>query len=72
MAKFIGYCTYTNEDAVVLTQDEYSERGGLPDDWAEYVWIEATDKSEAYARYDEAIQAYEDDNKAGRPIKETY
>ena len=69
--RFLGYRTYENEDAIVLSEAEYQERG-IPEDWAEYVWVEAADKAEAYARYDDAMAEYEDDNKAGRPIKNYY
>lgn len=73
MPKFIGYTTYDNEDALVLSQDEFKEHGGLTNvDWAEYVWIGAADKAEAYARYDDCIAEYEADNNAGRPIKDAY
>ena len=71
MPRFIGYTTYENEDAVVLSEAEHQERG-IPDDWSEYVWMEADDKSEAYARYDDAIAEYEADNNSGNPIKAYY
>jgi hypothetical protein len=71
MARYIGYCTYDNEDAVVLSESEYSERG-IPEDWAEYVWIESEDKAGAYQRYDECAAEYESDVKAGRLVKKTY
>ena len=71
MPRFLGYTTYENEDALVLTEAEFHERG-KPDDWAEYVWIEADTKAEAYERYDDAMAEYEADNKACRPIKDTY
>lgn len=71
MPKFIGYTTYDNEDVIVLSEAEYQERR-LPDDWAEYVWLEAEDKAEAYARYDDAMAEYEADNNACRPIKPYY
>ena len=71
MPRFLGYTTYDNEDALVITEAEFHERG-MPDDWAEYVWIDADDKAEAYARYDECIAEYEADNIAGRPIKHAY
>ena len=71
MEKFIGYCTHTNEDVVVLSETEYKEHG-IDEDWAEYVWIEAETKAEAYARYDDCMAEYEADNNAGRPIKVAY
>jgi len=71
MPKFIGYATYENEDAIVLSESEYRERG-IPDDWAEYVWMECADKAEAYARYDNCIAQYEADNNAGSPIPAAY
>ena len=71
MERFVGYCTDTNEDVIVLSLKEYRE-DGLPDDWQEYVWINAESKQEAYLRYDDCMYEYEQDVKQGRPAKTAY
>ena len=71
MNKFIGYTTYDNEDPAILSYEEYKAQS-LPDDWAEYVWIRATDRTEARARYQDCMDEYEADNKSCRPIKDVY
>jgi hypothetical protein len=69
--KIMTFTTYLNEDTQALTLDEFNALPEAPD-WTEYVWQEAPDKPSAIARHQEAMDAYEDDNTAGKPIKETY
>jgi len=71
MPRFIGYTTYENEDPVILSKEEF-EQLGIPEGWAEYVWINAQDKGDALARYPSCMEAFEADNASCRPIRDAY
>lgn len=71
--KIITFTTYDNEDVQALTVDEFFGQDGFNDtDWDEFVWQDVPNKQAAVARHAEAMDAYEADNKAGRPSKDTY
>jgi len=72
MPRFFGYTTYDSEDVVVLTEEEAKECNMNEIEWADYVWFHADTKTEAYAGHAQAMDAYEADHEAGRPIKDTY
>ena len=69
--KIVTFTTYDNEDPQTMTIDEFRALPESPD-WSEYVWQDVPDKATAIARHQEAMDAYEADNNAGRPIKGTY
>jgi len=71
MPRFVTFTTDTNEDVQLLTESEY-RTGGLPDDWAEYVWTDAPDRETACAMHDQHMAEYEADVKSGRPIPHAY
>lgn len=70
MTRFITYCDYDAETQV-MSEAEFKTKG-QPNDWEEYVWQDVADAATALARHDEAMDAYDADNKAERPIKDTY
>ena len=55
------YCTYTtdlNSDAIALTRAEFEAMGGLPDDWADYIWQEAETREIAVAMHHQRHDEY--------------
>lgn len=72
MSRFLAYCTYEDDNAQAMTEEEYKQGLFNKIDWEEYVWIEAETKSEALALYDQAMGEYETDLKEGREPKHTY
>lgn len=58
MAEFLTFTTESNPDPVAVTRKEINAMGGMPDDWIDYIWQEASDKAEAEANHDLRFDEY--------------
>lgn len=69
--RFISFCR-DGQDIEVMTESEYKARGGLPEDWADFIWQFSPDKESAIRTHDDALNAYMTDINERREPLETY
>lgn len=55
------YCTFTtnlNSDPIAVTRPEFDAMGGLPADWADYIWQEAECREAATSMHEQRHDEY--------------
>lgn len=58
MAEFCTYTTDADTDPVTITRKEYNAQGGLPEDWADYIWQEAESCEKAASMHEQRHDEY--------------